>query len=94
LRAACSCSPWTFGIKEAASAGGDAPGRDVGVVRKQWGGLVKEWLTDADNFGALVCLLAVTALLLFPYVMAWLAACACVHFRSLLFTRAPLLSRC
>lgn len=28
-------------------------GQDVGVIKKQWGGVVKEWLTDADNFGTI-----------------------------------------
>ena len=25
--------------------------QDVGTISKQWGGIVKEYLTDADNFG-------------------------------------------
>ena len=34
--------PWTFELR--------AGDRVVGVIRKKWGGLVKEAMTDADNF--------------------------------------------
>lgn len=40
-------SPWTFPFK---LGGGGGQGSDVAVVRKKWSGLLKEMVTDADNF--------------------------------------------
>lgn len=38
--------PWTFTLW--------FQGQQHGVIRKQWGGLLKEWFTDADVFGVQV----------------------------------------
>jgi uncharacterized protein YxjI len=35
--------PWTFTLS--------FQGTEAGVIRKKWGGLLKEWFTDADVFG-------------------------------------------
>ena len=35
--------PWTFTLM--------FQGTQAGVIRKKWGGLLKEWFTDADTFG-------------------------------------------
>jgi len=35
--------PWTFQIQQ--------KGRQIGQIQKKWSGLVKEAMTDADNFG-------------------------------------------
>lgn len=38
--------PWTFKINQR--------GREVGMIQKKWGGLLKEGFTDADTFGVTV----------------------------------------
>jgi uncharacterized protein YxjI len=35
--------PWTFTLW--------FQGNEAGVIRKKWGGVLKEWFTDADTFG-------------------------------------------
>lgn len=45
-----SCSPWTFYIRQPRNSDG-SEGQSVGEIRKQWSGILKEMLTDADNFG-------------------------------------------
>jgi len=43
-----SCSPWTFHIT--APTDNDKEPVQIGRIRKKWGGVLKEALTDADHF--------------------------------------------
>eukprot|EP00698_Gefionella_okellyi_P008635 TRINITY_DN214_c0_g1_i2.p1 TRINITY_DN214_c0_g1~~TRINITY_DN214_c0_g1_i2.p1 ORF type:complete len:296 (+),score=37.50 TRINITY_DN214_c0_g1_i2:41-889(+) len=44
------CSPWTFYVRRPRNADG-SEGQSIGTIRKKWSGILKEMLTDADNFG-------------------------------------------
>lgn len=43
IRSPC-CSPWSFSIMTTTD-------QECGMIRKKWGGFLKEALTDADTFG-------------------------------------------
>jgi hypothetical protein len=45
-----SCSPWSFFVRLPRGADG-SEGQAVGEIKKKWSGILKEMLTDADNFG-------------------------------------------